>query len=79
MKKAEWGCVIASCFTLSLSSAVSISQSDVDREASRHEELLATTGEIGHYGGRLVISQRAEPKTLNPVTAIDGSSREIIG
>jgi peptide/nickel transport system substrate-binding protein len=35
--------------------------------------------EIGRRGGRLVISQRAEPKTLNPVTALDGSSREIIG
>ena len=30
-------------------------------------------------GGRLVVSQRSEPKTLNPVTALDGSSRGIIG
>jgi peptide/nickel transport system substrate-binding protein len=40
---------------------------------------LATGEEIGKYGGRLVISQRAEPKTLNPIIAADGSSREIIG
>lgn len=33
----------------------------------------------GQYGGRLVIGQRAEPKTLNPVTATDAASREVIG
>ena len=40
---------------------------------------LLTGHEIGRRGGRLVISQRAEPKTLNPVMAVDGNSREIIG
>jgi len=33
----------------------------------------------GHYGGHLTIGQRAEPKTLNPVTAADAVSREVIG
>jgi peptide/nickel transport system substrate-binding protein len=33
----------------------------------------------GHYGGRLVVGQRAEAKTLNPVTALDRPSREVIG
>jgi peptide/nickel transport system substrate-binding protein len=40
---------------------------------------LVAGQQIGHYGGRLVISQRAEPKTLNPLTAMDASSRQIIG
>src|SRR5690348_15244685 len=79
MKKAAWGCLIASCLTLSLSTAVSKSQSDIDRAPSRHQDFLVTTVEIGQYGGRLAISLRAEPKTFNPVTAIDVSSREIIG
>jgi peptide/nickel transport system substrate-binding protein len=79
MKKAEWGWRIASCLALFLSSAGSTSPANVDRQALRDEELLVTTGEIGRDGGRLVISQRAEPKTLNPLTAIDDSSREIIG
>lgn len=35
--------------------------------------------ETSARGGRLVVSQRAEPKTLNPVTAIDASSRQVIG
>ena len=33
---------------------------------------------VGQYGGRLVVGQRAEPKTLNPVTASDAVSREVI-
>ncbi len=34
--------------------------------------------EIGKEGGSLVVAQRAQPKTFNPVTAIDNPSREII-
>jgi peptide/nickel transport system substrate-binding protein len=44
--------------------------------AAEEVERLDVTGE---YGGRLVIGQRAEPKTLNPVTATDAASREVIG
>jgi peptide/nickel transport system substrate-binding protein len=42
------------------------------------EEPLAVPGEIGQRGGRLVVSLRAEPKTLNPLTAVDAPSREVI-
>jgi len=42
------------------------------------EELLTLPGEIGKQGGRLVVSLRAEPKTLNPLTAADAPSREVI-
>jgi peptide/nickel transport system substrate-binding protein len=41
------------------------------------EESLAVPGEIGRRGGRLVVSLRAEPKTLNPLTAVDAPSREV--
>ncbi len=44
-----------------------------------NEELLALPGEIGRPGGRLVVSLRAEPKTLNPVTSTDAPSRDVIG
>ena len=44
-----------------------------------HEELLPFPGEIGQPGGRLVVSLRAEPKTLNPLIAADSPSREVIG
>jgi peptide/nickel transport system substrate-binding protein len=42
------------------------------------EELTVTSGQIGRYGGRLVVAERTEPKTLNPVTAIDVASRDVI-
>ena len=43
------------------------------------EEVQTTDTPVGHYGGTLVIAQRSEPKTLNPVTAADAPSREVIG
>jgi peptide/nickel transport system substrate-binding protein len=46
--------------------------------ANATEELLRVPGESGHAGGRIVIALRSEPKTLNPLTAADGSSREVI-
>src|SRR5256712_11775027 len=41
-------------------------------------EFLVVPGEIGRSGGRLVVSLRAEPKTLNPIFATDAPSREVI-
>ena len=43
------------------------------------EELLPLRGEIGRAGGRLLVSLRAEPKTLNPLIAGDAPSRQAIG
>jgi peptide/nickel transport system substrate-binding protein len=46
--------------------------------ASSPEEFLRVAGETGQRGGRIVIALRSEPKTLNPLTAADGTSREVI-
>jgi peptide/nickel transport system substrate-binding protein len=54
---------IAICFTQSFAS---------------DQDLLVSEAPVGHPGGRLVVSLRSEPKTLNPVTSADISSREII-
>jgi peptide/nickel transport system substrate-binding protein len=43
------------------------------------EELQITNHEVGRYGGVLTVGQRSEPKTLNPATAADAPSREVIG
>jgi peptide/nickel transport system substrate-binding protein len=43
-----------------------------------NEELLVTSNAIGRYGGRLVAALRSEPKTLNPVTAVDVASLDVI-
>jgi peptide/nickel transport system substrate-binding protein len=42
------------------------------------EDLFLTNNQVGHYGGHLVVSLRSEPKTLNPATSLDVSSREVI-
>jgi ABC-type transport system substrate-binding protein/ABC-type dipeptide/oligopeptide/nickel transport system permease subunit len=42
------------------------------------DDFLQVRGLIGQPGGRLVYAQRAEPKTLNPVIALDNASREVI-
>ena len=31
------------------------------------------------FGGNLVVAQKAEPRTLNPLTALDAASREVLG
>jgi peptide/nickel transport system substrate-binding protein len=51
----------------------------VPEAANPGEEIARMADVSGHYGGRLTIGQRAEPKTLNPVTATDAVSREVIG
>jgi len=48
------------------------------QHANPKEELLTLPGEIGRPGGRLVVALRSEPKTLNPLTAADTPSREVI-
>jgi peptide/nickel transport system substrate-binding protein len=49
-------------------------------DAAKPGEELARLGDVnGRYGGHLTIGQRSEPKTLNPVTATDAVSREVIG
>jgi len=42
------------------------------------EELQVADSEIGHYGGKLIASLRSEPKTLNPVSALDTPSRKVL-
>src|SRR5947209_6084209 len=53
--------------------------SSLPQPPQRGEELQTSDNEIGRYGGTLVVAQRSEPKTLNPVTAADIPSREVIG
>ena len=44
----------------------------------KSEEVQLDSVAPGTYGGTLVVGQRAELKTLNPVTALDAPSREVI-
>jgi peptide/nickel transport system substrate-binding protein len=42
------------------------------------DDLLVSRAPVGRYGGQLTVNQRAEPRTLNPVTAIDSVSRDVV-
>jgi peptide/nickel transport system substrate-binding protein len=70
------------CISLSLllacASTCSLPAKGLPQQAIAKEELLTLPGEIGRSGGRLVVSLRAEPKTLNPLTAAETISREVI-
>jgi peptide/nickel transport system substrate-binding protein len=46
--------------------------------SDQREEVRVSDNQTGHPGGSLVVSLRSEPKTLNPVTSVDASSREVI-
>lgn len=48
------------------------------RAAGAGEELATTDTPVGRLGGSLVIALRSEPKTLNPVLAVDDPSREVL-
>jgi peptide/nickel transport system substrate-binding protein len=62
-----------------LLSALCLAAATAPQPLAPSEQVQHVDGEIGNYGGRVVIGQRAEPKTLNPVTATDALSREVIG
>lgn len=46
--------------------------------AAQHEELMVASNAQGRSGGTLTIAVRSDPKTLNPVLAVDETTREII-
>src|SRR5690242_19052082 len=48
-------------------------------QQNKNTEFLTTHEPAGQRGGRLVLSLRAEPKTLNPIIAADAPSRAVIG
>jgi peptide/nickel transport system substrate-binding protein len=50
----------------------------IGQAQSPSEDFVVTSSAVGHRGGRLSASLRSEPKTLNPVTSADISSREVI-
>ncbi|MCU0513094.1 MAG: ABC transporter substrate-binding protein [Anaerolineae bacterium] len=46
--------------------------------ADQTTEYLVSPTPVGRPGGRLVISMRAEPRTLNPLAAVDAASKELL-
>jgi peptide/nickel transport system substrate-binding protein len=54
-----------------------MASASVPQPVNQGEELARVDGLSGRYGGHIVVGQRSEPKTLNPVTATDAISREV--
>jgi len=72
-------CWILSTLLLSAFTFASQRVTASPQEKTTKEELLVLPGEVGRRGGRIVLSLRGEPKTLNPLIAADARSREVIG
>ena len=58
--------------------AIGIASDAILIASTTAEERMVVHAEIGGRGGRLVLSLRSEPKTLNPVISVDTASREVI-
>jgi peptide/nickel transport system substrate-binding protein len=71
----RWGSVV----TFVLACGYAGFASPAPEPLQRGEDVQITDNQVGRYGGALVVAQRSEPKTLNPVTAADAPSREVIG
>jgi peptide/nickel transport system substrate-binding protein len=48
------------------------------RAAQSKEELMVSSDAVGRSGGTITVAVRSDPKTLNPVLAVDQATREII-
>jgi peptide/nickel transport system substrate-binding protein len=58
---------------------VTKAECDGSAKSASSERLLTIHTGGGACGGSLVVAQRSELKTLNPLVALDGPSREVIG
>jgi len=48
------------------------------QQTTADTDWLVTRADVGRSGGQLIVIERAEPRTLNPVIAIDSPSKEIV-
>jgi len=60
-----------------LTAVLSAPAASLQRTPAGTDVLVSRAG-IGRSGGQLVVVQRVEPRTLNPVTAVDNPSKEVI-
>lgn len=67
----------AKCLVVAIAIASACSYARAQPQQAGEERMVAD-GVPGHAGGRLVVALRSEPKTLNPVLAVDEPSRDVI-
>jgi peptide/nickel transport system substrate-binding protein len=60
-----------------LCAATAVASAPAPQPVNQGEEVARVESASGRHGGHVVVGQRSEPKTLNPVTATDAVSREV--
>ena len=63
---------------LALAVAAALATACSDRQADSPTTEPADSAAVPRHGGRLVVALRAEPRTLNPITAVDLSSQLVV-
>jgi peptide/nickel transport system substrate-binding protein len=58
--------------------AAAVCCSTVWAQGPARSDVVVGRGEVGRRGGQLIVALRAEPRTLNPVSAVDAPSKEVI-
>jgi peptide/nickel transport system substrate-binding protein len=61
-----------------LAAAAPIAVRVATAQAADLSDAMVVDGDIGRSGGTLVVAARAEPKTFNPIAALDIPSRDVI-
>ena len=73
------GALAVSAMLSVLCNVVCASDTPSPQAVQKAEQVQIASQPPGTPGGTLVIAQRAEPKTLNPVVAFDAPSRDVLG
>ena len=64
--------------TLALTVVFATGAGHASQQVATATEWLVSRADVGHTGGQLVVIERAEPRTFNPVVAVDAPSKEIV-
>ena len=68
-----------SCFRILLAVVFSFCAARAETPGQANPEFLrVAAAESGRIGGRLVVGQSPEPKSFNPVTALDQSTQDVL-
>ncbi|MBW8862733.1 MAG: hypothetical protein JF601_10265, partial [Acidobacteria bacterium] len=70
--------VLFAAVALTPPAAVCAAGAQATAAADQAADRMIVDGDIGRSGGTLVVAARAEPKTFNPITALDVPSRDVI-
>jgi len=65
-------------FAVALSLLAITGTGNAGQQTTAGTDWLVSRADVGRSGGQLVVIERAEPRTLNPVIAIDSPSKDVV-